>query len=137
VPRNIIFLFLMTSCLFISIGAEASDGWLGSPACISAKEMGSKNGEKFTPQNFASTLTKGYREDGAQGVVPKIDEINIGHGKVAMIYVEIEGRQHGNVVLTNNRSACHRFYSYCAKERIDSAKKCFKKILSEPVKLIN
>ena len=134
VSRNVICVFLMASCLFISIVAEASDGWLGSPACISAKEMGSKNGVKFTPQDFARTLAKGYRRAGAQGVEPKIDEINIGHGKAAMIYVEIEGRQHGNVVLTNNRSACHRFYSYCAKERIDSAKKCFDKILSKSVK---
>ncbi|HUX81927.1 MAG TPA: hypothetical protein VMV35_03735 [Halothiobacillus sp.] len=66
--RNVIFLFLMASCLFISRVAEASDGWLESPACISAKEMGSKNGVKFTPQDLVSTLAKGYREAGAHGV---------------------------------------------------------------------
>ncbi len=28
-----------------------------------------------------------------------------------MVYAEIEGIQHGNIVVTSNRSACHRFYS--------------------------
>lgn len=134
VSRNVICLFLIASYLFIPITAEASDGWLESPACISAKEMGSENGVKLTPQDLVSTLVKGYREAGAQGVEPKIEEINIGDGKVAMLYGEIEGSQHGNMVITNNRSACHKFYSYCSKERIDSAKKCFNKILSESVK---
>lgn len=66
--RNVISLFLIAWCIFISGVAEASDGWLASPACISAKEMGSKNGVKFTPQNFVSTLANGYREAGAHGI---------------------------------------------------------------------
>jgi len=129
--HNAISALLISICFFNSSFAEASDGWLESPACISAKEIGSKNGTKFTPQDFASTLVKAYRNAGAHGVEPKTDEINIGRGKAAMIYVEIKGKQHGNLVITSNRSACHAFYSYCAKEGIGSAKACFYNILNK------
>lgn len=129
--HNAISALLISICFFNSSFAEASDGWLESPACISAKEIGSKNGAKFTPQDFASTLVKAYRNAGAHGVEPKTDEINIGRGKAAMIYVEIKGKQHGNLVITSNRSACHAFYSYCAKEGIGSAKACFYNILNK------